>query len=93
MLDIHANNWRYNQLIAQQRAIIVERRDTLLRTPTALEELAERAPKRYQEILDDLTDVRVRRAAGLPVLFDACSPWDVGSDYPLGPIAAARSLG
>jgi preprotein translocase subunit SecA len=56
MLDIHANNWRYNQLIAQQRAIIVERRDTLLRTPTAREELAERAPKRYQEIVDDLGD-------------------------------------
>ena len=24
MLDVHANNWRYNQLIAQQRAIIVD---------------------------------------------------------------------
>src|SRR4029077_20823552 len=54
MLDIHANNWRYNQLIAQQRAIIVERRDALLRTATAREELAERSPKRYEEILDDL---------------------------------------
>src|SRR5439155_12745508 len=46
MLDVHANNWRYNQLIAQQRAIIVERRNTLLRTPIAPEELAERAPDR-----------------------------------------------
>ena len=32
LLDVHANTWRYNQLIAQQRAILVERRDTLLRT-------------------------------------------------------------
>ena len=32
LLDVHANTWRYNQLIAQQRAIIVERRNTLLST-------------------------------------------------------------
>ena len=29
LLDVHANTWRYNQLIAQQRAIIVERRNTI----------------------------------------------------------------
>ncbi|MCB0923344.1 MAG: accessory Sec system translocase SecA2, partial [Mycobacterium sp.] len=39
LLDVHANTWRYNQLIAQQRAIIVERRNALLSTPTAREEL------------------------------------------------------
>ena len=50
MLDVHANTWRYNQLIAQQRAIIVDRRNTLLRTATAREELAELAPKRYKEL-------------------------------------------
>ncbi len=50
MLDVHANTWRYNQLIAQQRAIIVDRRNTLLRNSTAREELAELAPKRYKEL-------------------------------------------
>ena len=45
LLDVHANTWRYNQLIAQQRAIIVERRNTLLSTATAREELAELAPQ------------------------------------------------
>lgn len=52
MLDVHANTWRYNQLIAQQRAIIVERRNTLLRTPTAREELRELAPDRYAELAE-----------------------------------------
>ena len=33
--DVHANTWRYNQLIAQQRAIIVERRNKLLATAAA----------------------------------------------------------
>ncbi|MEE6177451.1 accessory Sec system translocase SecA2 [Mycobacterium sp. 050134] len=55
MLDVHANTWRYNQLTAQQRAIIVDRRDTLLRTPTAREELAELAPKRYEELSEILS--------------------------------------
>jgi len=54
LLDVHANTWRYNQLIAQQRAIIVERRNTLLRTPTAREELAERSPERYAELTEEL---------------------------------------
>jgi preprotein translocase subunit SecA len=50
LLDVHANTWRYNQLIAQQRAIIVDRRNTLLRTATAREELAQLAPDRYDEL-------------------------------------------
>jgi preprotein translocase subunit SecA len=52
MLDVHANTWRYNQLIAQQRAIIVDRRNTLLRTATAREELEELAPKRHEELAE-----------------------------------------
>ena len=56
LLDVHANTWRYNQLIAQQRAIIVERRDTLLRTPTAREELEEKSPDRYEELAEVLSE-------------------------------------
>ncbi len=52
LLDVHANTWRYNQLIAQQRAIIVERRNTLLRTATAREELEDLAPDRYEELAE-----------------------------------------
>ncbi|TRW82347.1 accessory Sec system translocase SecA2 [Mycolicibacterium sp. 018/SC-01/001] len=54
LLDVHANTWRYNQLIAQQRAILVERRDALLRTETAREELAALSPERYAELLEQL---------------------------------------
>ena len=54
LLDVHANTWRYNQLIAQQRAILVERRNTLLRTTTARDELAELSPDRYTELCDQL---------------------------------------
>ncbi|WP_293217308.1 accessory Sec system translocase SecA2 [Mycolicibacterium sp.] len=54
LLDVHANTWRYNQLIAQQRAIIVERRNALLSTPTAREELRELAAERYDELVEEL---------------------------------------
>ncbi len=56
LLDVHANTWRYNQLIAQQRAIIVDRRNTLLRTATAREELAELARKRYKELAEAMPE-------------------------------------
>ncbi len=54
LLDVHANTWRYNQLIAQQRAIIVERRNTLLSTPAAREELRALSPDRYAELSEAL---------------------------------------
>jgi len=41
-------------VIAQQRAILVERRDTLLRTTTARDELAELSPDRYAELCEQL---------------------------------------
>ena len=56
LLDVHANTWRYNQLIAQQRSIIVERRNTLLSTPAAREELRELAPERYDELAAEFGD-------------------------------------
>nr|MCH9707981.1 accessory Sec system translocase SecA2 [Actinomycetes bacterium] len=54
LLEVHATTWRYNRLIAQQRGILVERRDALLRTATAREELAELSPTRYQELVEQL---------------------------------------
>jgi preprotein translocase subunit SecA len=75
MLDIHANNWRYNQLIAQQRAIIVERRETLLRTATAREELAERSPKRDEEIVEDLGEEKLEKICRLIMLYHLDRGW------------------
>ncbi|MEO3759451.1 accessory Sec system translocase SecA2 [Mycobacterium sp. B14F4] len=75
MLDIHANNWRYNQLIAQQRAIIVDRRNTLLRTATAREELAERSPKHYAEALERLGEEKLEKICRLIMLYHLDRGW------------------
>jgi preprotein translocase subunit SecA len=75
LLDVHANTWRYNQLIAQQRAIIVERREALLRTPTAREELEERSPQRYEELSKDLTEDQLERTCRLIMLYHLDRGW------------------
>jgi preprotein translocase subunit SecA len=75
MLDVHANTWRYNQLIAQQRAIIVDRRNTLLRTATAREELAELAPKRYEELSEGLSEDRLEKICRLIMLYHLDRGW------------------
>jgi len=75
LLDVHANTWRYNQLIAQQRAIIVERRNTLLSTAAAREELAELAPDRYEELSEDLSEDRLETICRLIMLYHLDRGW------------------
>ncbi|BBY77104.1 protein translocase subunit SecA 2 [Mycolicibacterium parafortuitum] len=78
LLDVHANTWRYNQLIAQQRAILVERRDKLLRTDTAREELAERCPDRYAEVSERLgedAEQRLEKICRLIMLYHLDRAW------------------
>ncbi|OBF92581.1 accessory Sec system translocase SecA2 [Mycobacterium sp. 852014-52450_SCH5900713] len=75
MLDVHANTWRYNHLIAQQRAIIVDRRNTLLRTASAREELAELAPKRYKELSKDIPEDRLEKICRQIMLYHLDRGW------------------
>ncbi|SPM36712.1 Preprotein translocase subunit SecA (ATPase, RNA helicase), partial [Mycobacterium rhizamassiliense] len=75
LLDVHANTWRYNQLIAQQRAIIVDRRNTLLRTATAREELAELASERYEELAEDVSEERLETICRQIMLYHLDRGW------------------
>ena len=76
LLDVHANTWRYNHLIAQQRAIIVERRNALLSTAAAREELAELAPERYEELSEDLdSEDRLETICRLIMLYHLDRGW------------------
>jgi preprotein translocase subunit SecA len=75
LLDVHANTWRYNQLTAQQRAILVERRNTLLSTAAAREELAELAPERYDELSADISEDRLETICRLIMLYHLDRGW------------------
>lgn len=52
LLEIHAQTWKYNQLLADQRIIIDKRRAALLDTDRGWQELAKRAPERAGELAD-----------------------------------------
>jgi preprotein translocase subunit SecA len=75
LLDVHANTWRYNQLIAQQRTIIVARRNTLLSTDAAREELRELAPQRYAELSESLSEDDLERICRKIMLFHLDRGW------------------
>ena len=75
LLDVHANTWRYNQLVAQQRAILVERRNTLLRTATARQELAERSPERYEELSKDIDEEQLEKITRQIMLYHLDRGW------------------
>ncbi|ULP39552.1 accessory Sec system translocase SecA2 [Mycolicibacterium rufum] len=75
LLDVHANTWRYNQLIAQQRAILVERRDTLLRTATARDELAKLSPERYDELVEQVGEQKLEKICRLIMLYHLDRGW------------------
>lgn len=75
LLDVHANTWRYNQLVAQQRAIIADRRENLLRTDTARKELRERSPKRYEELAAEIDEDRLERICRLIMLYHLDRGW------------------
>lgn len=62
LLEIHAQTWKYNRLISEQRAIIVERRNKLLRTDQAWRELAQRVPGKAQQLADLPAEVREQAA-------------------------------
>jgi preprotein translocase subunit SecA len=75
LLDVHANTWRYNQLVAQQRAIISDRREKLLRTPTAREELAVRSPDRYEQLVEEIGEERLEKICRLIMLYHLDRGW------------------
>ena len=75
LLEVHASTWRYNQLVAQQRAILVERRNTLLSTPAARNELKELAPTRYEELSETLSEEQLERICRLIMLYHLDRGW------------------
>ena len=75
LLEVHANTWRYNQLIAQQRAIIVERRNTLLSTAAAREELQELSPERYDELSQQVSEQELENICRRIMLYHLDRGW------------------
>ncbi|EWC59445.1 Protein export cytoplasm protein SecA ATPase RNA helicase [Actinokineospora spheciospongiae] len=54
-LDIHRNTWRYTRLVERQRGLVLAYRDDVLRTDLAAKQLAEQAPQRWAELVEEHT--------------------------------------
>jgi len=74
LLEIHSQTWKYNQLLADQRIIIDERRARLLDTAQAWEELSRRSPERAAELADLDHPVREQAARDI-MLFHLDQEW------------------
>lgn len=74
LLEIHAQTWKYNQLLADQRDIFDERRARLLDTPLAWEELSQRAPEKAATLSELDEGVREQAARDI-MLFHLDNEW------------------
>ncbi|MET9329225.1 accessory Sec system translocase SecA2 [Tsukamurella sp. NPDC003166] len=76
MLETHANTWRYNQLVNQQRDLVMARRHTLLTTDRPLVDFAELEPERLEELREaGVSEEVLEQAAREAFLFHLDRTW------------------
>ncbi len=74
-LEIHRNTYRYHELIEQQRAIVLEHRDRLMRSDAALVALGTRCPERFEELSASVDEDVLAGAARTIVLYHLDRGW------------------
>jgi preprotein translocase subunit SecA len=74
-LEIHRNTWRYNKLIEEQRRIVLEHRDRVLRSDDALSALARQCPERLAQLSSSVNRGVLVSAARQIVLFHLDRGW------------------
>ena len=74
-LEIHRNTWQYNKLIEDQRRIVLDHRDRMLRTDDALSALARQCPERLAELSPGIDQSVLAGAARQIVLFHLDRAW------------------
>ncbi|TCM44369.1 accessory Sec system translocase SecA2 [Kribbella sp. VKM Ac-2568] len=61
--ELHRTTWSYHRLTGQQRAILLDTREKVLTEDLAADELAERAKERYDELVEEIGEDKVKDAA------------------------------
>jgi preprotein translocase subunit SecA len=74
-LEIHRNTWRYNKLVEEQRRIVLEYRDRVLRADDALSALARQCPERLAALSLSVNRSVLVGAARHIVLFHLDRGW------------------
>jgi preprotein translocase subunit SecA len=73
--EIHRNTFRFNKMTDDQRAIVLERRDRVLRTDAALSALASACPDRHRQLADSVPPDVLALAARQIVLYHLDRRW------------------
>jgi preprotein translocase subunit SecA len=74
-LEIHRNTWRYNKIVEEQRRVVLEHRDRVLRADDALAALARQCPERLAELSSSVDRTVLVSAARQIVLFHLDRAW------------------
>jgi preprotein translocase subunit SecA len=74
-LEVHRNTFRYGKLIEDQRRVVLEHRDRVLRTDAGLRALAGRCPGRYAELAGAIEPGILAAAARQIVLYHLDRGW------------------
>jgi preprotein translocase subunit SecA len=74
-LEIHRNTWQYNQLVEDQRRIVLRHREGALRADDALSALARQCPERASELSPGIDRAVLADAARQIVLFHLDRAW------------------
>jgi preprotein translocase subunit SecA len=74
-LEIHRNTWQYNQLVEDQRRIVLHHREQALRGEEALSALDRRCPERMAELSPGVDRAVLAGAARQIVLFHLDRAW------------------
>jgi preprotein translocase subunit SecA len=74
-LELHRNTFRYNKLIEDQRRIVLDHRDRILRTDAALSALAKACPERHRQLSGSVSPAVLAEAARQIVLFHLDQCW------------------
>ncbi len=74
-LEVHRNTFRYNKMIEDQRRIVLDHRDRILRTGAALLSLAKTCPDRHRELSASVQPDALADAARQIMLFHLDRGW------------------
>jgi preprotein translocase subunit SecA len=75
LLEVHRNTWRYNQLIDVQRDVVLEHRELVLTGDQGDRHVAADRPERHAELVEELDEEKVARAARLITLYHLDRGW------------------
>ncbi|MBV2365819.1 accessory Sec system translocase SecA2 [Streptomonospora nanhaiensis] len=75
LLEVHRNTWRYNQLIDVQRGVVLEHREAVLTDDLGDRQLKHDCPERHAELVEQVGEEEVARAARLITLYHLDRGW------------------